>query len=361
MSSQDLQTHYLGMQLKNPFVVGASPLSDTVDGARILEDRGAAAIVVRSLFNEQVAGQQFRAPSVDSRRSGGQRVAGPSSRFPFGPEDYVEHVGRLKEALAIPVIASLNAAGPGSWLDYPPLLEKVGADAIELNLYCAGVSPWRSGAEVEEGLLRAVAELRHAVGLPIAVKVTPFFSSLAHFARGAESAGAGALVLFNRFFPASTDLADLPRRAGPATALELDLRIGWVAALSSQVRSDLAVSGGVYSGEDAGRAILAGAHVVQVVSALLQHGPDRLVSLCQELREWLAADDRVSVAGCRGRMNLDLCTDPAGYERASYVAALRSWSPARGHKLGAGVPAREQRAAVADLAGMGATPERSER
>jgi dihydroorotate dehydrogenase (fumarate) len=343
MSSQQLQTHYLGLQLKNPFVVGASPLSDTVDGARILEDMGAAAIVVRSLFNEQVAGRPFRAPSADSTRSRAQWGAGSSSRFPFGPEDYVEHVGRLKEALAIPVIASLNAAGPGSWLDYPPLLEKVGADAVELNLYCAGVSPWRSGAEVEEALLRAVAELRHAVRLPIAVKVTPFFSSLAHFARGAESAGAGALVLFNRFFPASTDRADLPRREGPATALELDLRIGWVAALSSQVRSDLAVSGGVYSGEDAGRAIEAGAHVVQVVSALLEHGPDRLVSLCDELRAWLAVDDRVSVAGCRGRMNLDLCPDPAGYERASYIVALQGWSQARGRKP------------------MGATRERSER
>ncbi len=330
MSSKHLQARYLGLELKNPFVVGASPLCDTVDGARALEDMGAAAIVVRSLFNEQVSGRQLRGPSAERMRPAGPWVPGQSSPFSFDPDEYVDHVGRLKEALDIPVIASLNAAGPGSWLDYPPLLEKVGADAIELNLYCAGASLGRSGAEVEEGLLRAVAELRHAVRLPIAVKITPFFSSLAHFARGAESAGAGALVLFSRFFAANTDLADLSRRAGLSTSLELDLRIGWAAALSSQLRADLAVSGGVHSGEDAGRAILAGAHVVQVVSALLQHGPTRLRSLAQELSEWLSVGDRVSVAGCRGRVNLDLCSDPAGYERASYIVALQSWPKVAG-------------------------------
>jgi dihydroorotate dehydrogenase (fumarate) len=327
MSALELQTHYLGMQLKNPFVVGASPLADTVDGARVLEDMGAAAVVVRSLFNEQVGNQRWsHAPPV-------QRGGGRSSPFEFDPEDYVEHIWRLKQALDIPVIASLNAAGPGSWLDYPPLLEKVGADAIELNLYCAGVSPWQSGSEVEEALLRSVAELRHAVRLPIAVKITPFFSSLAHFARGAESAGASALVLFNRFFPANVDLADLPRRMALSTSHELDMRVGWVAALSSQIRADFAVSGGVHTGLDAGRAILAGAHAVQIVSALLQHGPGRLVSLGRELREWLAAGDRVSVAGCRGQMNLALCSDPASYERMSYVLALQSRLPGQGSKV----------------------------
>jgi dihydroorotate dehydrogenase (fumarate) len=310
MSSSELRTHYLGMQLENPFVVGASPLTDTVDGARLLEDMGAAAVVVRSLFNEQVTGLRW-----------GEDKASASS---FPAEDYVEHVARLKEALSIPVIASLNAAGPGTWLDYPPLLEKVGADAIELNLSSAGVSPWQSGAEIEEGLLRAIAELRHAVRLPIAVKITPFFSSLAHFARGAESAGAGALVLFNRFSPASTDLADLPRRFALSTSMELELRLGWLAALSAQVRPDLAVSGGVHTGEDAGRAVLAGAHAVQVVSTLLQHGPRRLKFLRRELQEWLAVGDRVSVAGCRGRMNLGLCSDPAGYERATYIMSVQT-------------------------------------
>ena len=325
MSSQELRTRYLGLELQNPFVVGASPLTDSLDGARLLEDMGAAAVVARSLFHEQVNSPRWsEAPRFETSRADGARAAQTSSPFTFDPEEYVDHIARLKEALDIPVIASLNAAGPGRWLDYPPLLEKVGADAIELNLYCAGAAPWQSGAEIEEALLRSVAELRHAVRLPIAVKITPFFSSLAHFARGAESAGARSLVLFNRFYPANTDLADLPRRLALSSPQELELRLGWVAVLSSQIRADFAVSGGVFTGEGAGKAILAGAHVVQVVSALLQRGPSRLVSLLQELREWLAKGDRVSVAGCRGRMNLDLCVDPAGYERMSYVLALQN-------------------------------------
>jgi dihydroorotate dehydrogenase (fumarate) len=323
MSTTDLETRYLGLHLRNPFVVGASPLGDTVHGARLLEDMGAAAIVVRSLFSEQVMSH-----CLPRERSVGPRVAPLPSRCPFDPDDYVEHVGRLKQALGIPVIASLNADGPGSWLDYPPLLEEAGADAIELNLYCAGVSPSRSGAEIEESLLRAVAELRHAVRVPIAVKITPFFSSLAHFARGAQSAGAAALVLFNRSFPGTTDVAHLHHRHAASCASELSLSLGWAAALSSELDVDLAVTGGVRTGQDAGRAILAGAHVVQVVTPVLQHGPERLAALVTELERWLAVGDRISVAGCRGRMNLDLCADPAGYERAQYIVSLQNGWPA---------------------------------
>jgi dihydroorotate dehydrogenase (fumarate) len=320
MSAPDVQTHYLGLQLRNPFVVGASPLADTIGGARLLEDMGAAAVVVRSLFSEQVTSHWLGATKAIPREtSQGLRLAEPPSRLPFDPDDYVEHIGRLKQALDIPVIASLNADGPGNWLDYPPLLEEAGADAIELNLYCAGVSASQSGADIEERLLRAVSELRHAVRLPIADKITPFFSSLAHFARGAQSAGAGAFVLFNRSFPGTPDFADLHHRQGRSGASELSLSIGWAAALSPQLDVDLAVTGGVRTGQDAGRAILAGAHVVQVVTALLQHGPGRLATLIQELEKWLAVGDRVSVAGSRGRMNLGLCADSAGYERAHYI------------------------------------------
>ena len=327
----NLSTRYLGLALPHPLIPGASPLADDLDTVRRLEDAGAAAIVLRSLFEEQITREQVAAFLHTERH--GESFAEALTYFPtpqsfvFGPEDYLEHLGRVKAAVKIPVIASLNGTTPDGWLDYPPLIESAGADALELNLYRLAFDPTLSGQEVERESLAAVRQVRRAVRIPLAVKLSPFYSSLAHFATELDLAGADGLVLFNRFYQPDIDpeTLELNRTLHLSDARELPLRLRWLGALSGQVKASLAVSGGVHEARDVVKAIMAGAHAVQVVSVLLRLGPEYLKVLRQGLENWMREFEWESLDEMRGNMSLQRCPDAAVYERANYMMMLQGW------------------------------------
>ena len=331
----DLTTTYLGLKLAHPLVPGAGPLADNLDTVRRLEDAGAPAIVLRSLFAEQIAREEVSAFLHLDRH--GESFAEALSYFPsperfvMGPEEYLTHLVRVKAAVRIPVIASLNGTHPGSWRDYPTAIEQAGADALELNIYHLPTDPAFTGDEVEELALQAVREVKRAVHIPVAVKISPFFSALAHFAARLDAAGADGIVLFNRFYQPDIDPEDLT--VVPSLQLsrssELSLRLRWLAILSGRVRASLAATGGVHDGVDAIKAVMAGAHAVQMVSALLARGPEHLAVVRNEMAAWLEEHEYSSLAEARGTMNLVGFPDPAAYERANYMLILQSWSGGR--------------------------------
>jgi dihydroorotate dehydrogenase (fumarate) len=327
----DLTTKYLGLTLPHPFLPGASPLADDLDTVRRLEDAGAAAITLRSLFEEQIVREQVSAfIHMDHH---GESFAEALTYFPspekfvFGPEEYLSHLARVKEAVRVPVIASLNGTAPGRWLDYPPLMQQMGADALELNLYHLALDGAVSGAEVEALAVEVLREVKRSVRIPVAVKLSPFFSSLAHFAGQLQRAGADGLVLFNRFYQPDIDPEglNLARTLQLSTPAELPLRLRWLGVLSGQVGCSLAVTGGVHTAIDAVKSVMAGAHAVQVVSALLQRGPSYLRVLREETAAWMERRDWTSLSSMRGSMNLARCPDPAVYERANYMMILQGW------------------------------------
>ena len=329
----DLTTKYLGLELAHPLVPGASPLADDLDTVRRLEDAGAPAIVMRSLFAEQIAREEISAYLHLDRR--GESFAEALSYFPsperfvMGPEEYLAHLWRVKAAVRIPVIASLNGTHPGSWRDYPQAIEQAGADALELNIYHLPTDPHVTGDEVEELALQAVREVKRAVRIPLAVKISPFFSAIAHFAARLDAAGVDGIVLFNRFYQPDIDPAAL--NVVPSLQLsrssELPLRLRWLAILSGRVRASLAVTGGVHDGADAIKAVMAGAHAIQMVSALMRHGPEHIAIVRREMERWLIAHDYKSLAEARGCMSHAHCPDPAALERANYMRILQSWKP----------------------------------
>jgi dihydroorotate dehydrogenase (fumarate) len=334
----DLSTKYLGLTLPHPIIVGASPLADDPDKARRLEDAGAAALVLRSLFEEQIEREQIAQFLHNrlERESVTEALAyyPPPERFVFGPEEYLEHVRRVKEAVAIPVVASLNGTAPGRWLDFPPLLERVGADAVELNLYHMPMDPTLSGQDVERAYLETVTEVRRSVHIPVAVKLTPFFSSIAHFVAGLERAGVDGVVLFNRFHQPDIDLDRQQIRYGRglSTPAELPLRLRWLAALSGRTRLSLALSGGVHFSRDIVKGLMAGADVVQVVSAVMECGVSYLRALREGLEHWMEQGRHTSLRELRGCMNLIGCPAPEEYERGNYMIALQPTSGVMGSR-----------------------------
>jgi dihydroorotate dehydrogenase (fumarate) len=327
----NLSTHYLGLQLENPLVVGASPFCDDIDVARQLQDAGAAAIVMRSLFEEQIdAEQRAVAHHVETNAESHSEAA---SYFPdfaeyrIDSDYYVRQIQHLKQVLTIPVIASLNGCRPGGWTSYARSFESAGADAIELNLYQLVSDPSLSADQVEADLLHTVREVSQSVKIPVAVKLSPFHTAPAQFAHAAENAGAAGLVLFNRFYQPDFNLEDLEvsaqlRLSDPG---ELLLRLRWLAILSPQLRGSLAASGGVHSATDIVKAVLAGAHAVQLVSVLLRHGPPVLSTILGGLQAWMTEHGYESIEQLRGAMNLKRCPDPAAFERANYIRILQSW------------------------------------
>ena len=325
-----LSTNYLGLTLDNPIVVGASPFCDDVQVARRLEDAGAAAIVMRSLFEEQIDAEQ-RALIHHTEMSAGSAEATsyfpPYSDYQLTPDRYLHQLERLKKTLSIPVIASLNGSRPGGWIDYAGRLEEAGADALELNLYRLVTDPARPGDEVEAELVATVRDVTSTVDIPVAVKISPFHTSPAFFATELERAGAAGVVLFNRFYQPDIDAEEL--EVSPQLKLsdrsELLLRLRWLAIISPHMRGSLSASGGIHAAIDAVKAILAGAHTVQIVSALLTHGPGHLTTILEGVRTWLDEHDYTSVAQLRGAMNHQRCPDPSGFERANYIRILQSW------------------------------------
>lgn len=328
----DLRTRYLGLELAHPFMAGASPLADDLDSVRRLEDAGAAAIVMRSLFEEQIEREQSRTlEDIDAHVDSFAEATSLLPRMPdfkLGPHEYLEHIARIKKAVSIPLIASLNGFKVAGWLRYARLIEKAGADALELNTYHLATDPAETAAEVDAQLIAIVTEVRKQVKIPIAVKLSPFHSSLAHLALELERAGAEGGVLFNRFYQPDIDLDDLEvvPRLKLSDSSELLLRLRWLAILSGRTKLDLACSGGVHTEGDALRALAAGADTVQMVSALLHHGPSHLTKVRDGVARWLEDREYESLDQLRGSMNLTRCPDPGAFERGNYMRILQSWS-----------------------------------
>jgi len=324
----DLTTTYLGLPLRNPFMPGASPLGDDLGVVRQLEDAGASAIVLRSLFEEQVvrADRGFLVGAHD-----GYALAEGLSFLPqtdphaLWPEEYLRQVARVKAAVSVPVVGSLNGTTRSGWLRYAALIEQAGADALELNVYHALAERGRRGEEIEDETVGMVRDVKASVGIPVAVKLSPFWSNLADMAARLEGAGANGLVLFNRFYQPDIDTEKLQvrRTLTLSSAAELPLRLRWTALLSAQVRASLAVTGGVHEARDAVKCVLAGAHAVQVVSALLLRGPGYIGKLIAETVKWMEANEWSSLSEMRGFMNLARCPDPASYERVNYSLILQ--------------------------------------
>jgi dihydroorotate dehydrogenase (fumarate) len=331
----DLSTTYLGLKLPHPLMPGASPMVDDLDTVRQLEDAGASAIVMHSLFEEQISREQVA--TFVHTESHGQSFAEALTYFPspeafaLGPEEYLDHVRKVKQAVSAPVIGSLNGFTLGGWLDYARLIEEAGADALELNVYFLGSDPDETGMSIEERTVAMVRAVREAVRIPVSVKLSPYYTSLAQFATQLDEAGADGMILFNRFYQPDIDVEELQvrRQIHLSTSAELPLRLTWLALLSPKVKASLAVSGGVHTLLDVVQSVMTGAHTVQLVSCLLKRGPSYLATLKGELAEWLEEHEYHSLRQMQGSMNLEACPDPTVYERANYMLMLQSWRATR--------------------------------
>jgi dihydroorotate dehydrogenase (fumarate) len=327
----DLSTRYMGFELPHPLIAGASPMVDNLDTVRRLEDAGAAMIVMHSLFEEQIVHEDLATVrTVEGAEESFPEAVTMFARpdFALGPCEYLEQIERIKERVAVPVIASLNGTTRGGWLSYARQIELAGADGLELNLYELATDFDETGARVEDRALRVVRDVRDAVSIPLAVKLSPFYSSPANFARSLDEIGVNALVLFNRFYQPEIDLEQLEvvRVVHLSTPAELLLRLRWLAILSGRVRASLAATGGVHTADDALKTVMAGAHAVQMVSALLAHGPGHLKTVRDEMARWLEYHEYESLRQMQGSMSLLRCDNPKAYERANYVKMLQSWS-----------------------------------
>jgi len=326
----NLGTTYLGLELKNPIVCGSCPLGTNIDTVRQLELAGAAAIVLPSLFEEEILNAARGEMEMESTGAG---FAEASSYLPdpagyhIGPSDYLDHLKTTKDAVAIPVIASLNGTTPGGWSKYAAKMEAAGADAIELNTYYLATDPKETGEAVEDRTLEIVRSVKEAVSIPVSVKLSPFYSSLSNFALKLEGAGADGLVLFNRFYQPDLDIEELDviPNLRLSTADELRLRLRWLSILSSQVGMSLAATGGAHNAVDVIKAVMTGAHSVQMVSALLIHGPDHIQRTLEAVEFWLNEHDYESLKQMQGSMNMAKVPDAAKLTRANYMKMLDSW------------------------------------
>lgn len=330
----DLSTTYLGLKLKHPLVVGASPMAGDIDQVKRLEDAGAAAIVMHSLFEEQL---MFEAAAqlayVDSFENANMEAMGflpKPADYVLGPEEYLEQVRKVKAAVKVPVIGSLNGLTNSGWLDYSMKIEQAGADALELNVYSMPTKVDDSAMSLESRLAEMVKHIKSKVKIPVAVKLSPFFTSPVNVATQLVNAGADGLVVFNRFYQPDIDIEQLEVRHSLelSTSSELRVRLRWLAVLSAKVKTSLAVTGGVHTASDALKAVMAGASAVQVVSAILKDGPTWISKTRDEMKVWLESRDYESLAQGLGSMNLARCPDPGVYERGNYMKVLRTWSKA---------------------------------
>jgi len=327
----DLSTNYLGIELPHPLVPGASPLADDLDTVKQLEDAGAAAIILRSLFEEQItreqeATQNYLESHDNSFAEAVSYFPSPES-FVLGPEEYLNHLRRVKQSVRIPVIASLNGMTPGGWLSYAHLIEQAGADALELNVYHAATDLEISGTEVERQTIAMFREVKRGLKIPVAAKLFPFFTAFAHFALQLDAAGADGLVLFNRFYDVDIDVKELDvlRTLRLSDSSELPLRLRGIAALAGRVKASLAVTGGVHTAVDVVKSTMAGAHVTQMVSALLMNGPGYLRKVRADLEAWMEENEWSSLNEMRGNMSQERVPNPNVYGRANYMLMLQSW------------------------------------
>jgi dihydroorotate dehydrogenase (fumarate) len=324
----DLTTTYLGMPLAHPLIVGAGPLGDELDRVRELEDAGAALLVLRSLYEEEITGEQMAAflnAESYSESSAEAESFAPEPALALGPDEYLDHLRRLKAAVHMPIVASLNGVTPGGWLSYARLLEQAGADALELHTYHAASDMVTTASEVENQALEIVREIKRSLKIPVAVKLSPLLTAFANFARQLDQAGADGLVLFTRFHRIDIDVKELDviRTLPLSDSSELPLRLRGTAALAGRVKASLAITGGVHTALDVIKATMAGAHATQMVSALLRNGPGHLRKVLREIETWMQEHEWSSLGEMRGNMSLGRIPDPAAYERANFRLALR--------------------------------------
>ena len=336
--SVDLRTRYLGLDLRSPIVASASPLTGETDTAKLIEDAGAAAIVLPSLFEEEIVNEELEL--ARSLEQGADQFAEGLDYFPSiqsfagTAERYLTRLERIKSAASVPVIASLNATTSGGWVRYARLMQDAGADALELNLYRVAADPGRTAMEMEVADVELIEAVRGSVSIPLAVKLSPFYTAFAGFAARAVAAGADGLVLFNRFYQPDLDLdtLDVVARVDLSRPSELRLPMRWIAILRPQLPAgvSLAATSGVHSGTDVLKALMVGADVAMMTSAILRHGPRHVRTVEEELRVWMVEREYESVSQLRGSANHATAGDPAAFERANYFQTLHSWSTSPG-------------------------------
>jgi dihydroorotate dehydrogenase (fumarate) len=327
----DLSTNYLGLKLKNPLVASASPFPKKLENIRKMEAAGLSAVVLHSLFEEQIT---FESNELDHfLNAGTESFAEALSYFPdlqhynMGPEPYLELIRKARESVQIPVIASLNGISSGGWADYARKIEQAGAHALELNLYYLPTDPNLSGAELEEAHVRLVRDIRAKVRIPLAVKLSPFFTALPQLAQRLVSAGANGLVLFNRFYQPDLDLDSLQvvPHLKLSTSDDLLLPLRWIAILYGRVKADFALTSGVHTGRDLIKAMMAGASVAMTTSSLVEHGLAYAGTILKEAEQWMTEHEYTSVRQMQGSMSQKAVAEPAAFERANYMKALQSY------------------------------------
>jgi dihydroorotate dehydrogenase (fumarate) len=328
----DLSTTYLGLKLKNPLVASSSPICEDVANVRRMEDAGASAIVLHSLFEEQI---ELESDELDRFITEGSEISPEAvTHFPelthrvMGPDTYLAHIVKCKQAVKIPVIASLNGTTRGGWLAYAKQMEQAGADALELNIYHVAVDPDTTAEQVEQRYIDLVKTIKAEVKIPVAVKLGPYFSSMVNMAKKLDAAGANALVLFNRFYQPDYDLEAL--EVVPNLILsnshELLLRLNWIAVIYGHIKADLALTGGVHSATDVVKAMMAGARVAMMTSALLKRGISYLDTLATELLIWMGEHEYDSIRQMQGSMSRNAVPQPSAFERANYMKVLSSYN-----------------------------------
>jgi dihydroorotate dehydrogenase (fumarate) len=327
----DLTTKYLGMTLRNPLIVSASPLSEDVAHIKKMEDAGAAAVVLHSLFEEQLVkeSEELEEALVHGAESSAEATSffPKASEYKLGPEEYLAHIAAAKKAVDIPVIASLNGNSTGGWTDYAKQIQQAGANALELNIYNIPTDMDLAGAKVEQTYVDILKAVRAAVTIPVAVKLSPFFSNMANMAKRFDDAGANALVLFNRFYQPDIDLEELEVKPDIllSTPFAMRLPLTWVAILHGRVKADLAATSGIHSAEDVLKMLMAGANATMLCSSLLRYGIDRVRVIEKAMREWMEKHEYDSVQQMQGSLSQVKCADPAAFERAQYMRALSGY------------------------------------
>jgi len=329
----DLTTKYLGLTLKNPIVPSASPLANEIDNLKKMEDAGAAAVVLESLFEEQI---RHESKELDHYlQFGAESFAEAITYFPeasdyrIGPEEYLEHIKMAKDAVDMPVIASLNGVTVGGWIDYSRKMEQAGADALELNVYYIPTNPRLSGVEVENLYIDILKAVKAAVKIPVAMKLSPFFSSLSHFTRRLDEHGVNGLVLFNRFYQPDIDLDELEVVPNVilSTPQAMRLPLRWIAVLHGRINADLAATSGIHTAADVIKMLMAGANVTMMCSALLRNGIPHIATVLNGLQAWMEEREYDSVNLMQGSMSQKNVSDPSSFERANYQKALQSYRP----------------------------------
>ena len=327
----DISTTYLGLKLKSPIVPSAGPLSQDIGNIKAMEDAGAGAVVLYSMFEEQIENEQLELYYHTTIHADSNAEA--TNYFPaeidfkLGPEEYLKHIQKAKEAVKIPVIASLNGKSLGGWVDYAKKIEEAGADALELNIYRLATDLDKSGADVDQSYIDIVKSVRSSVSIPISVKLGPFFSSTAWMAHQLDKAGANGLVLFNRFYQPDIDLEKLEVTPNVLLSTPMDMRLPlrWIGILYGRITADLAATGGVYSEKDVLKMIMAGAKVTQMLSCLLKFGISHISEVLTQLVNWMEANEYVSLDQMRGSMSYMNVADPSQFERANYMKVINSY------------------------------------